>query len=493
MSFTRRLASASVILSLTLLVGRLAGLVREMQLGAVFGVSRDADFAVLMLTTPDILVNLLLAGGLSAALIPEFGRLDRGGRTRVFGKITLFVAILFGVVGLVIALFPKLLVLAFAPGYAGVQVAEYSQVFALAALAIPLAGLTGVTSALLNAEERFFIAGSGTLIFNVTIIATLFAWSLPGQELLVLGVAIVAAALLRYGSQLLACLPNLTLAPSETGPTDFNRLAKRFMQALGASTLVLLIPVILRALVSLGGEGNIAAYNFATKLVELPLGIAITTIAAVAFPALSKAIAAGDVEKERQLLEDGVQRSLCLAVCIAVPCIWFAPALVELVFGRGRMDAESLNLIADMARLGFLTLPAVAISSMTTALLNSRGQTGLLLTLTIAVTVLVPVVALPGIVLGDVFLILAALPAFHLAYAAILVRGARQPLFVSWNWMWKSLLRPLLAALLATVLSAAIWMALGGGSAVIGSGFAMAAIVISLVAAGVVPLRRRVV
>ena len=43
MSIRERLLSASMILSLTLLLGRLAGFAREIQLGALFGVSRDGD------------------------------------------------------------------------------------------------------------------------------------------------------------------------------------------------------------------------------------------------------------------------------------------------------------------------------------------------------------------------------------------------------------------------------------------------------------------
>lgn len=53
---------AGAILGMTLLVGRFSGLLREVQLAAVFGVSSQADAAVILLTLPDLLVNLLLSG-----------------------------------------------------------------------------------------------------------------------------------------------------------------------------------------------------------------------------------------------------------------------------------------------------------------------------------------------------------------------------------------------------------------------------------------------
>lgn len=489
----RRLLSASLILSLTLLLGRFAGFLREMHLGALLGVSSDADFAVIMLTTPDLLVNLLLSGGLSAALIPEFGRLDRGGRTRVFIAVSALVSILFGTIGILIAAFPSILMATFAPGYANVPSIQYSQIFAITALAIPLAGLAGITAALLNAEEKFFVAGAGTLVFNTTIIAALALWSTPGHELKILAIAIALAGLFRYVSQLVACLPYLSMAQTQVAPTVFSRLVLRFMQALGASTLVLFIPVILRAIVSLSGTGNIAAFNFATKLVELPLGIAITTISAVAFPALSKVVFAKDTDGERQLFADGIERSLLLSVCIAIPCFFFSHELVSLIFGRGRMKPADLQLISDLARLGFLTLPSIAVSSMAGALLNARGETGVLLKSTIVAAIFVPAIALPGVIAGNARLSTVALPVFHLVYAVVLARATRDPLFVGWRWASGNLVRPMVAAAAGTAICALVWRWADTQSAMFGSALTFGAILLSLVFAGAFSRRQKAV
>jgi len=485
MTIKQRLFSTSLVLSLMLFLGRLAGFMREMQLGAVLGVTRDADFAVIMLTTPDLLVNLLLAGGLGAALVPEFSRLDPGGRTRAFVSISCLVGCAFGAIAIFVAVFPSILMWILAPGYANVPLSEYSDIFAITAVAIPFAGLTGVTAAMLNAEQKFFIAGAGTLIFNVTIVFALAFWFGQQQELRVLATAIALASVLRYVSQFVACLPGLSLAPTQITPTRFPQLFLRFVQALGASTLVLFIPVILRAVISLSGAGNIAAYNFATKLVELPLGIAITTISTVALPAISKAVAVGNYAGERQLFSDGVQRSLTLSLCIAIPCFFFSDVLVSLVFGRGRMETKDLELISDIARLGFLTLPSIAVSSMTSALLNARGEMGLLLRMAIVATVLVPIAALPGIVTNDARLSLVALPIFHFVFAVLLARASRHPFFADWRWTITCLIQPTLAGIMGTAIFAPVWMLTDMHSALLGSALACGAILLSLTFASV--------
>lgn len=487
----KSLVSASVALSLTLLLGRSFGFVREIQLGAIFGLSREGDFAIVMLTTPDLLVNLLLAGGLSAALVPEFARLDARGRARVFGVTSLMVLALFGTIGIVLAFFPALLLLAFAPGYADTPPSAYALPYAIAALAIPLAGLTGVASALLNSQHRFFVAGAGTLVFNLTIILVLILLPSEQQSLLVLAAGLALAASLRYISQVVAALPHLNWAGAPVCDTDYRRLAFRFIQALGAATIVLSIPVILRALISLNGEGNIAAFNFAAKLVELPLGIAITTISTVAFPALSKAFSANDGPEQLRIYESGIQRALLLAICITIPGIWFSYPLVELIFGRGRIGPSDLALISDFARLGFLTLPLIAVSSMATTLLNARGQTGLLFKVTLAGVCVVPLAALPGIWNADARLVIAALPVFHLVYAIALVLTAQQPVFAGWDGAWRGLFRPTLAAIAATAVCAMLASVTGTDSAFVGASLALAAMLVAVVASDGNILRTR--
>ena len=64
-------------MAIGIIVGRLAGLAREVSIATRFGTGETADVVVLMLAVPDFLVNILVGGALSAALIPEFKRLGK--------------------------------------------------------------------------------------------------------------------------------------------------------------------------------------------------------------------------------------------------------------------------------------------------------------------------------------------------------------------------------------------------------------------------------
>ena len=61
---------SSSILGLLILMGKALGFTRELILANQYGANSDSDIAILLLTFPDILVNVLISGGLAASLTP---------------------------------------------------------------------------------------------------------------------------------------------------------------------------------------------------------------------------------------------------------------------------------------------------------------------------------------------------------------------------------------------------------------------------------------
>lgn len=422
MSLVRRLFSAGLLLSLIILIGRLTGFVREIRVGSLFGLSNEADLAVILLTTPDLLVNLLLAGGMSAALIPEFARLGRAERAALFFRVTAIVALAFGLIAILLATFPQVLLLFLAPGYAFAPLGDAHPAFAIAAVAIPFAGVTGVTAALLNADQRFLIAGAGTLVFNATVIAMLSVNVANAGPLLVLAVAIAAAAILRYAIQLIASFRHLRPVLRLDG-VDGVDLLRRFAATLTASTLILLFPVVVRSLLSLGGAGNIAAFNFATKLVELPSGIVLTTLSTVALPALSRLLAEDRENEARQMFVQQSGLALGLALAIMLPAAIFAYPVTDLLFGYGRMGPDEIRQIGDFGRVCIFSLPGIALTSMAMAMLNAQRRTGTLLRLTLVATAVLALTVTPGVLLANPLLTAAALPFTNAVLAGFLLRA----------------------------------------------------------------------
>ena len=61
------------------------------------------------------------------------------------------------------------------------------------------------------------------------------------------------------------------------------------MWAALSAGLPLALPFVARSFASNGGEGALVTFNFAWKLVELPLVLAIQLVATLAFPSITRA------------------------------------------------------------------------------------------------------------------------------------------------------------------------------------------------------------
>lgn len=375
MSLLKRLAIAGAWVSGGVLLGRLAGFFREATIAANFGVSATADLVVLLLSLPDVLSSVLIGGALSMVLIPEFTRLSEGQARRLFYQVSLVAGVVFGMIAVLLGVGARPILQLLAPGLAQEATHLVSLPVMIVVWVVPLTVLAGVTTSYLQANNRFAIPAMGTLIFNLILVAGLALLPRTPDALPKLALVAVAAALVRWLSQLLVRPRRQSQLPEPTGWLVGWPLFVRYLQAFSAGSLLLLLPVVTRALASLGEPGAIASVNYAVKLVELPLGAGLTVFAVVLFPTLSQAFANASDERGAVLLRRGIATVVALALAMTVPLVWFSSELTALVFGWGDMTPLALERIGFLAALGFLSLPAQAVSSLLLATYNAKRDT----------------------------------------------------------------------------------------------------------------------
>lgn len=410
------LLGAGLLLSLALMVGRLTGLMRELMLAATFGISAEADAAIVLLILPDLLVNLLLSGGLSVALIPAMRQAAEDNRHALMWQSSMLVFLLFGIVGISFAVLPQWWFAVMAPGISLQTLSLDISMLSGLAIAIPLTALSGVTTATLNAQDRFFIAGCGTLIFNCSVLAALWLSSVNQfNGLLCLSTGIAVGAFLRFGSQslvvMLAHHGSLRLRGHKWLIT--HDLIKTFIAGLTATSLLIFVPVAIRAGASFLGEGQLAVFNYAMKLVELPLGILITTLATIAYPKLSQAFAEKSEDIFDYVLNDALLKSMILSVAVAI-CGWqFSDAAVQLLFGFGRVTGVQRAEISALTQIAMLSVPLVGIAGLITAALNAREKSRTVLRYNFMALIALSVMIVPGLIEKSALLLMAALPGFY--------------------------------------------------------------------------------
>lgn len=312
----------SVFLSIGIFIGRITGFLRDVSVAAVYGADKNADVAVLILTIPDLLIGILVGGGLSAAFIPEFNKNAGKHRIPLFWQGSMVSLAGFFFVTLILAYYSTDIVQLLAPGLDLAQVQTSSEILFIALWVIPVTVLAGMTTAYLNAQNRFIITSLGTAILNLVIIAALIWIRFYGEGMVALGWAIVVGGTIRWMSQILAMREIFSFRNYFSEYLLNIDLFKRYFHVLFAGVVLVLFPVMARGIASMYEPGSIAIINYAWKLIQFPLGVGVGVIAVVLFPHISRSFENDSSDKGS---EDTIvivsEVVLILCICIMLPMI----------------------------------------------------------------------------------------------------------------------------------------------------------------------------
>ncbi|QJF52870.1 murein biosynthesis integral membrane protein MurJ [Roseobacter ponti] len=370
----RSMLQASLLVSFALLLSRLSGLFREQALAARLGIGAQTDAVVVILTLPDLLTAILMSGGFSAALVPALARADPAVRVALLHRIAVFTlgvsaALAFGIFlssGAVVSLLAPSLDPAGLPGFrAG---------FTLSLVAVPVAAVIGVSAAWLQAEGRAAVPGLAVLVFNGVLIVFLALLSGSGAiSFTALAIALLIANLLRLGCMLIP-MRNTFVRPAVQSRFE-SGFARQFAQGVLAVSLISLTPVIFRSLASLAGSGELAAYNFAMRLFDLPAGLLTAPVNILFLPLLSRLAGAQDSGFADHALM-AIRCTFALTLSAAITCWFFSGEIAALVFGYGALAGGGTEAIAATLRIIIPGLPFLAVFQSCTTALNATRRTG---------------------------------------------------------------------------------------------------------------------
>jgi putative peptidoglycan lipid II flippase len=342
----RVLAQASLILTVAALASRLLGWVRLLVIGSQFGASRELDAYFAAFRIPDAIFQLVVAGALSAALIPVFQGYrardqDREAWRLASSVINLVVIALAGF-SLVMAIFAPFIVPVITPGFDAPTTELTVRMTRIMLLSPVFIGMGAVVSGILNSYERFAVPAIAPLLYNLAIIlAAIVLAPILGVEGLAVGVAIGSLA------HLLVQLPNLSSVGQRYDL--FVSLAhpgvRRVAWLMGPRTLGLAavqINFLASTLLASGlPEGSLTAYNYAFQLMQVPVGVVGVSVAVALFPRLSRHAALGRVRDVRRQLTTALRILLFIALPLTAIMTVLREPLTAVFFQYGLFSAQS--------------------------------------------------------------------------------------------------------------------------------------------------------
>lgn len=368
-----------------LLVSRLLGLARESAQAAAFGTSGLGDVAVLMLTLPDWLAGLLASGALAYVLLPHWARQTPAAQAATQRSVAVALLGLGSVLGGALWLGRVPVVALLAAGLPAELRWLAGQSLGWSALALPAALLAALWATRLQHERDFTgLYGANLVINGVLVVALLLIANNDPSKLGIsqLGWYFTVAMALRL-LWLHARRPKAAKTPM---PVAAGALASQlpkasvWLWAALSAGLPLALPFAARSMASAGGEGALATFNYAWKLVELPLVLAIQLVASLAFPAITRAFAQ-DADgtghpgaAATQSVRSAFALAWTLACAAALGLLLGAPAVTQGLFGWGRMGPDALARVAAWGAAGAWGLLPQALIAVALTVLATQGR-----------------------------------------------------------------------------------------------------------------------
>ncbi|MCS0502354.1 murein biosynthesis integral membrane protein MurJ [Ancylobacter mangrovi] len=376
MALLRRASTVALIT----LGSRGLGFVRDAMVAALFGTGLVADASVAGLVLPQLARRLLGEGALNAAILPALVRAEADRRARLAGAALVLFALAAFAAGLVLFVFMPVVIGVLAPGFelTGPRGAGAVMVGRIAVVCVPLALLAGVLAALANAAGRYAAPAFGPVAGNVAVIALVTGLMLAGGRTMAmdaaltwLAVAAIAGAVTQFALVAFAVPRSALAMPRREDLARALPMLGAALPSLFAAALPQLRFLVAAAAAS-GIAGGVAALFYATRLVELPLGLVGASAGAVLLPALAGHDGKGRAGA-RSVGAGGIEAALALSLPAALGLAVLAEPVVAVLFQRGAFGAEATRLTATAMALLALTLPLQASEKVLAAIAFTEG------------------------------------------------------------------------------------------------------------------------
>lgn len=373
----RGLAGAASLISLGNVISRVLGLARETVIADLFGATGPVSAFRIAALVPTMFYDLLVGGMVSSALVPVFSEYAERDRAELWRLASLLFSLAVTVLAVIV-----LLIEVAAPWLAAFLGAGYgrsdpellqilTRLLRIVTPAVFFLSISGLLTGLLYALKRFAYPAFTAAAFNATIVVVTlvgalgFGWGIEIVAVGLLGGAIIQVILQAPG------LKGARLRPS----FDWSHPGLRRIG-------LLYLPIILGLAIDQGANAldrilatyipatqTIAWMQFATTLIQFPLGLVAAAISLAILPTLSRYAAAEKSEPRSadrpspfmDILGRGLKMVLVLIIPATVGLFVLAEPVIRLLFEHGDFtpfDTQQTALALRFYLLG-LTFAAV--------------------------------------------------------------------------------------------------------------------------------------
>jgi putative peptidoglycan lipid II flippase len=357
----RVLPQGAILLSILTFAAYGAGLVRDRVFARTYGAGTELDAYNAAFVLPELLLDVLVASGLTAPFVPVFTTLrgrDPEAAPRFAQTVLTLAVLVISLACLVLLLLAPAGAAIIVPGFNAEQRAVYVELFRIMLLTPILFAASIAIGEILVAERRFLPYALAPILYNVGIAGgTILLHERLGIAAAAVGAVIGAA--MHLGIRIIGVLPSsvklrFRLDLRMPAVREFIRLMLPKMVSHPIEPLTFLF---FTSVASTLAAGSVSSISFARNFQSVPVALIGVSIALAAFPGLSAAWAAGD---RRGFAREIRRHALTIGVLSTIAAVGLAvvgPIAIEVLLGGGRFDAEDVAVTAAILAAFALAVP----------------------------------------------------------------------------------------------------------------------------------------
>lgn len=369
-----RIAKSAAVVAFYTGISRIAGLVRDVVVTHVFGVSSITDAFFVAFTIPNMLRRFVAEGGLTVAFIPvylEVQEKEGADKAKALLSTTIGVLLLFLIVLCVVGIIgAKALVYMFASGFAHSpeKIAMTAELTRWLFPYVFFISLVALSMAVLNAHRHFSTPAASPIFLNLAMIgcaATTTGWF--EEPIFALAVGVVLGGILQLALQIPALARHdLLVMPFrfKNWPA-FLKLLRLMVPAVFGMAVYQVNLIVLRQLGSYMPDGQMSYYYNADRLMQFALGVFAISIATAVLPSLSRQTAKGDSSALVHTWAYSTNLTNFITVPAALGLCAVAIPLVSVLYLHGRFEYEDVLMTAYTTIAFAPSLVAIAMSRTT--------------------------------------------------------------------------------------------------------------------------------
>ena len=347
------------IVSVAVLMSRVTGLVREILMARLFGAGQTYDAFLLGFRIPNLTRDLFAEGALSSAFVPALVQcLAKNGKreaARLANLVATMVIVVVGGFCLLGVVFAPAFVHVLAPGFEQVP-GKFDLAVLMTRIMFPfllLVALAAQAMGILNACNQFAVPAMASTFFNIgSICFGLVLGFLAGPRIGISPIEGMAWGVVLGGAlQLVWQVPSLRRSgfrfrlafdARDPGLRQIIRLMGPAILGSAAVQINVMVNTNFASRISdamRGPDGPVSWLGYAFRFMQLPLGIFGVAIASATLPAVSRCVAAGNMDDFRRTLSRSIGMVFLLTIPSSVGLVLLGNSMIGAVYEGGRFDS----------------------------------------------------------------------------------------------------------------------------------------------------------